>query len=231
MTQTPPHPPPGYQPPAGQPPSYDLPPGMERSRSETCGLAIASLICGIAGITCFSILAGIPAVVTGHLALGRIKRAAGALAGRGIAIAGLVLGYISIGATIVFFVVGLLLAILSPAVAGARASAQKVVCRNNLHQIGLAILTYADEHDSRLPDSLSELVDGKHLPAQALTCPAVDSAESISEYVYKGKGLRVDAPNASSTVIAHDREENHRGGCNVLYLDGHVEWKEGPPPP
>lgn len=53
MTQTPPYQPPGYQPPQGQPPSYDIPPAMYRPQTGTCGLAIASLICGIAGVTCF----------------------------------------------------------------------------------------------------------------------------------------------------------------------------------
>lgn len=166
-------------------------------------------------------------MITGHLALGRIKQAAGALAGRGAAIAGLILGYVTIG---VIVLAAMMVPILLPAIAGARDQARRVACTNNLHQIGIAIHMYAEAQSQHLPDSLSELVDGKYLSAQVLTCPAADPVESVSEYVYKGKGLRIDAPNAASTVIAHDREGYHRGGCNVLYLDGHVAWKEGPPP-
>jgi hypothetical protein len=68
------------------------------------GLSIASLICGIASVTCFGILAGIPAIVTGHLAMGKVKR--GEAGGRGLALAGLIMGYISIAFTIIFFLMG-----------------------------------------------------------------------------------------------------------------------------
>lgn len=62
-------------------------------------LAWASLICGIASLVfCFmGALAGIPAVVTGHLALVAINRSD--KRGRGLAIAGLVMGYIAIAVT------------------------------------------------------------------------------------------------------------------------------------
>ncbi|HUU93661.1 MAG TPA: DUF4190 domain-containing protein [Phycisphaerae bacterium] len=57
----------------------------------TNGLAIASLICGIAG--CIP-GAGIAAAIMGHMALGRIKISG--QGGRGMAIVGLILGYLSI---------------------------------------------------------------------------------------------------------------------------------------
>lgn len=74
------------------------------------GLAIASMCCGIASIVfCYvNALPGIPAVVCGHLALKKIRESEYPMAGRGMAIAGLVTGYIGIMiqiATIVFFVI------------------------------------------------------------------------------------------------------------------------------
>lgn len=68
------------------------------------GNAIASLVCGIASVlmffTCFfGILAGVPAVICGHLALRQIGESAVPMAGRGMAIAGLVTGYITVGLT------------------------------------------------------------------------------------------------------------------------------------
>ncbi len=64
----------------------------------TAGLAIASLVCGILGIiSCFYLsFLGIPAVICGHLALGKIKKSMTPIGGHGLAIAGLVMGYISI---------------------------------------------------------------------------------------------------------------------------------------
>ena len=64
------------------------------------GLAIASLVCGILTFLGCSLLAAVPAVICGHMTMSRLKsgRATG---GRGLAIAGLVLGYLGIVATIV----------------------------------------------------------------------------------------------------------------------------------
>ena len=58
------------------------------------GLAIASLVCGIVG-SIFSITS-IPAVICGHVALVQIKNNPVNYGGKGMAIAGLVLGYIAI---------------------------------------------------------------------------------------------------------------------------------------
>ena len=58
------------------------------------GLAIASLICGIIGG--WASTASIPAVICGHIALVKIKKEPTAYGGRGMAIAGLVLGYIGL---------------------------------------------------------------------------------------------------------------------------------------
>jgi hypothetical protein len=66
----------------------------------TSALAITSLICGLAGIVLFwavvPLLASIAAVITGHMALGQTKRDPG-IGGRGMAIAGLILGYVVVG--------------------------------------------------------------------------------------------------------------------------------------
>ena len=57
------------------------------------GKAIASMILGIAGIfTCG--LASIVAVILGHVSRGEIKRSGGRQQGSGMALAGLILGYI-----------------------------------------------------------------------------------------------------------------------------------------
>jgi len=58
--------------------------------------AILSLVLGLAGLFLFSVLAGIPAIVLGHMARARIAASMGRLQGAGMAMAGLVLGYISV---------------------------------------------------------------------------------------------------------------------------------------
>jgi Domain of unknown function (DUF4190)/Domain of unknown function (DUF1707) len=62
-------------------------------------IAIASLVCGIAQIP-FFIVAGIPAIICGHIARNQIKRTGED--GDGMALAGLVLGYLGVFGPILF---------------------------------------------------------------------------------------------------------------------------------
>lgn len=64
-------------------------------------LAIASLILGILSIF-LSIITAIPGVVTGHMALSRIKRLPADYEGKGMAITGLVFSYFFLILTVVF---------------------------------------------------------------------------------------------------------------------------------
>jgi prepilin-type N-terminal cleavage/methylation domain-containing protein len=52
---------------------------------------------------------------------------------------------------VVIAIIGILAAMLLPAIAGAKRQAQKVSCLNNLRQVGLAVTMYADDNNSRLP--------------------------------------------------------------------------------
>ena len=67
--------------------------------ARTNGLAVASLACGI-GQLFFWLLAAIPAVVLGHMARRQIRETGEA--GDGMAMAGLVMGYIGIVLTVLF---------------------------------------------------------------------------------------------------------------------------------
>ena len=58
---------------------------------QRCGLALASLICGLVPCGCN---AGLLAIIVGHIALRRIKQSDGALTGHGMAVAGTILGYV-----------------------------------------------------------------------------------------------------------------------------------------
>jgi len=51
---------------------------------------------------CSGALLGIPAIITGHVSRGRIKSSGGTLTGGGVALGGLITGYISIALTILF---------------------------------------------------------------------------------------------------------------------------------
>jgi hypothetical protein len=71
-------------------------------QAPTSGVAVASLICGIAEFFTLGI-AAVPAVILGHVARANIKRTGER--GDGLAIAGLVLGYLGIACWALFLVV------------------------------------------------------------------------------------------------------------------------------
>lgn len=92
MTQ----PPPGPAPPGQPPPSaaWTAPAYPVAASPKTSGLAIASLVTGI--LFCF-VVTPVVAVVLGHLALDQIRDSDGRISGRGMAIAGVTLGWIFLG--------------------------------------------------------------------------------------------------------------------------------------
>jgi competence protein ComGC len=108
-----------------------LPPLPDSPRNS--GFAIWSLVLGILSVVCFYIFTAIPAVICGHVALSRIKRSGGALGGNGLAIAGLVTGYLAIAMSIL--IIPLLAAIAIPNFVKARDTARQNACINNLRQI------------------------------------------------------------------------------------------------
>jgi competence protein ComGC len=112
-----------------------------------------------------SIFAGIPAVICGHLASGRIKRSGGLLDGQGLALAGLITGYISIA------LFPLMLAIAVPNFVKAREVAQKNTCLNNLRQLDGAIEMFALENKKQPRDPVT-LNDLAPYMKSSMVCPS-----------------------------------------------------------
>lgn len=81
---------------------------METQVRETNTLAIVSLIFGVLGWSFLPLVGSLVAIVTGHLARGEIRRATVRQQGDGLAVAGLVLGYVAIASALMFVMVALL---------------------------------------------------------------------------------------------------------------------------
>lgn len=110
---------------------------------------------------------------------------------------------------------------LAPSLARARAQASRITCMNNLRQIGLGLLMYADDHKDKLPPELTFSIIGKYLGSnpRILKCPTTRREDP---YVYRGATLTTaDAP---WMITVHDKKGNHQGGRNVAFLDAHAEW-------
>lgn len=124
MTATPPEPPdrgptPPPTPPPSPPPAAPTPPppGQQpgygyQAKPGTNGLAVASLVLGIAQIF-ICIIGGILALVFGYIARRQIDESGGTQGGRGMAVAGIILGWIGIGLGIAYIVIVVIAAIVS----------------------------------------------------------------------------------------------------------------------
>jgi hypothetical protein len=103
-----PAPPPPYQPPPYQP--APIQPGTYQPASAGYGtpvvpnsnMAIISLVSGILAWVMLPFIAALIAIVTGHMARNEIRQSGGRVAGEGMAVIGMVLGY----AQLAVFVIG-----------------------------------------------------------------------------------------------------------------------------
>jgi type II secretion system protein G len=83
-----------------------------RAGKNSSDLAVYSLIAAALGYTVLPFVGAVAAIITGHMALSEIRRSGGVLQGRGMALAGLILGYIQMGITVIGGLVALLTLVL-----------------------------------------------------------------------------------------------------------------------
>lgn len=98
---------------------------------------------------------GIPAIICGHRARGRVKREPAVYGGAGVALAGLILGYLglvlglALGALVMGFAV--------PKVTEVKSRNTAEVCAGQLRQVVIAARNYAGSHDGRFPAEFKAL--------------------------------------------------------------------------
>ena len=123
----------------------------------TVGQATASLILGILSWLAFGILTAIPAVICGHIAKSKIKKNPEQLQGDGFALAGLIMGYLMIGISLL--IIPIVAAIAIPAFSAARSSAMEHSCINNMRIIEMGKQQLVLEEN--MPEGAG--VNGAHL--------------------------------------------------------------------
>ncbi len=201
---------------------------------KTSGLAIASLILGIIALFtcgCTSLLG----LIFGIIALVSIGKSAGLLKGQALAITGVVCSGISM-----LFTILLSIAIMIPALHGARDAAKQVIPQNNARQICIAISAYCDENDGRLPpaDSWPAAITPYLLNDKVLCSPYdLDAGRAYAMNNKLPEKLQ-DIESPANTVLIFECEYNSppSGGPELLpaqpggrmhyvigFADGHAE--------
>lgn len=172
----------------------------------TSGLAITSLVCSILSyFTCF--ITGIPAIVCGHLALSKIKKSGGTIGGKGLAIGGLIVTYLSL-----ILIILIMIGIGLPAYKKGADRAKSMI---NARQIVLACKTYASKHEGKYPETLEALVEEGAL-----------KKEAISNFEYLGAAIK-DGDQPGSIVLMS--RSTGTGGKKIIARDDGSVAEEAPP--
>lgn len=170
--------------------------------AETSGKAILSLICGLLFFIPFLFIV---AIVLGHLALSEIRKSAGRLKGEGIAIAGLVLGYVGIVGIPLILIVA---AIAIPNLLRARMAANESSAIASVRTLEAAEVTYAAAHpDQGYTCSLSDLADAASIKGPVAT-------GQKNGYVFELTGCSAateGGPNVKYQVVAYPLRVNQTG--------------------
>ena len=206
--------------PAGQP--------NASGAAQNSGKAIASLICGI---FFFVLPASIVAIIMGHLSLSDIRRSAGRLSGRGMAITGLVLGYVGLS----FIPVLIIAAIAIPNLLRAKMAANEASAVGSLRSYSYAMGAYAAKCPKvGFPQSLANLGPGRGdcARAQLLDNSLGTGTPVKSGYVFHYvAGGPDNLGQTTSFVITADPINQGATGLRHFYVDQTevIRWSNSGP--
>lgn len=194
------------------------PPAISATSAPASGLAITSMVLGVMSFIGCSILTGIPAIITGHIANSRCRKSPQQFGGKGLAVAGLIMGYLSLA--FLPIMAGLML----PALAKAKEKVQRIECVSQMKQIGLAARIWSGNHDGKFPPDFASMSKELASP-KILVCPgdgaktwAMNWSELGPDNVsYEFLEPGIDEKVAAQTVVFQCPIHG-----NVGYADGSV---------
>ena len=152
-----------------------IPPLQAAARPKTSNLAVWSLVLGCLGLVLVAVCVGpvlaVAGVICGHLACKRIKASGGLLLGRGVARAGLIMSYVSIGLALI--AIPFIMSVGLPGRGKPRETTPVSICAGNLRRIDLAKQSCAAEKKLAAEDmpSAGDLRPYLGQPLESLKCP------------------------------------------------------------
>ena len=194
-------------------------------QAKTSGLAIAALVCGIAGL-CTAGLGGIAGIILGIVAMVKVKRSAGQLKGKGLAIGGIIAGILSILLWAVLIVGGLAVALMdvhsSPRMVSTDSSAAVQRSDENLSEPGGAFkalqaaiqsrnyrrLAELSRGDGLTEDAWREMFNSPEKPVPGTKVPMKDFLRAMSHWGgYSCSSMNDDAEVKAADVIFHFKRQ------------------------
>jgi hypothetical protein len=149
-----------------------------RADRATSGKAVAALVLGLLSLFLGAFLVGactaIPAIILGILGLVEIGRSRGRLGGKGLAITGLILGFLGVALVPVGLVIG---------VQKIRESASRLQSSNNLRMLSLAMMNDADSNQGRMvPQAICDKNGKPLLSWRVAILPYIEQQQLYSQF-------------------------------------------------
>ncbi len=214
------------------------PPPVAASGSSTgsvSGLAIASLVLGVVGPATAG-LTGVAGLILGIIALVKISKSQGRLRGTGLAVAGICVS------GVMLLLLPIMAALLLPALAKAKSRAQSIQCMNNVKQLNLALIMYANDHKDVLPpadewcDLIKPYTGGSEVMYHCVAQPQGRCSYSFNASLSNRKVTEITAPARTVLIFSSAEGWNQSGGSENVkphqhggrvvslgFADGHAE--------
>jgi len=125
------------------------PPPAPGATAPLSGMAVGSLVCGVLGFVTLG-LASVPAIVLGHVALGRAK--SGRQRGAGLAVGGLICGYVGL----VILGLAMLAGMATPLLLSARKKGEEAEMSVHMRQLGVMMIGFDQAYGGTPRDELAD---------------------------------------------------------------------------
>lgn len=204
--------------------------------AKTSSFAIISLVLGILGFFTagFTSLAGL---IFGIVGINSIKKSAGQLKGDGVAAAGIAFS----AAGMIILLIIMLAAIVIPQMGKLGEGGRRIICGNNLKQLGFVMRAYANDNKGLYPTCsqwCDLLVEKERFDSKIFKC-AGDKSQWRSSYAMNTNIESLGSSAGADMVLLFETKGgwnqcggaeimstyNHKEeGCNILFNDGTVEF-------
>jgi hypothetical protein len=187
---------------------------------KTSGFAITSLVLGILSVVTCLFFLGIPAVIFGHLARGKIRKNTFLVKGKGMALAGLIMGYTAIAMMPLAIIASLAL----PAVTGAQEKGKCTQQLSNGRQVYILLQSASLDAAAKGTHEVGFPADIKAVSLQEV-CDSLVSHDYIKQDTLKNLLEGYEMGNVSSedppkTILLRSMPKKPNDSVNVVTISG-----------